>query len=138
MQLTLFLKAGLAAAAGHGDFSLSAGDPKLLTAVGTAEIAVLFIFEDVSAQPQPLENRSGFFHKFSVFLAPLCQITGEHTKQGEQQQKLTQQREQTRIHDGGQEKEDQIGTDQEQVQLVIAIAAIHKTLQCVADHKKPP
>ena len=45
--LTFFLKTGFAASAGDGNLSLAPGNPQLLAAVGTAEIAVLFVLVDV-------------------------------------------------------------------------------------------
>ena len=54
----LLLKGGAAAPAGDGDLTLAPGDPELLAAVGTLEVAVLLVLADGAAQPVPFQERA--------------------------------------------------------------------------------
>ena len=51
---TFFLEAGAAAPAGDGNFPLAPGNPELLAAVGTFEIAVILIPVDGAPHTDPL------------------------------------------------------------------------------------
>ena len=133
----LFLEAGTAASAGNGDLTLTLGHPQLLGAAGTLEIAVLLVPADGLLQAQPLEGRLSLAHEAGILLPALGDVAGEDPEQTPDKDHVAHQLEQSLLGQRGNEGQNKINTDQKKAELVIAISAVHKSLDRVA-HKLPP
>lgn len=75
------LKAGAAAAAGDGDFSLAPGDTQLLAAVGAFEVAVFLVSVCRALKAPPADHGAGHLEKLCVFSPAAGGVAGEGTKQ---------------------------------------------------------
>lgn len=133
---TVFLKAGAAAAAGYGDFSLAPGNAELLSAVGAFEVAVVFVTAHGALQAVPLNDRSGQAHKLGVFLLTGGNIPGKKAKQGDENQRQGKPIQKLKMRQRKEQIEEKVKNNEKQVEGIVAIAAIHKAMDRVADHRR--
>ena len=132
------LKAGAAAAAGDGDFSLAPGNPQLLAAVGAFEVAVFLVPVYRALKAPPTHHRAGHLEKLGIFSPAAGSVAGESTKQEKEKHRQGQPVQDLQPKQSGDQIQDQVQNQQSQVELVGPVAAVHKTLDGVADHRQPP
>ena len=131
-----FLKGRAAVAAGDGDPALASGHPELLAAAGALEVAVLLVPVDSAAEPVPANRWCNQLEKFCVFAAPAGGVAGEHPVQGHRQKQQGDPVQGIQPGNHIDQVKNHIGQDQGDIQLVVPVAAVHKALQCVANHKR--
>ena len=83
---TILLKACAAVSAGNGNPSLSPGNPELLAATGTFEVAVVFVPANGTLKAKPLDHWTCGPHKFCVFFSSGLIIPGKHPEQAPEHQ----------------------------------------------------
>lgn len=132
------LEAGAAAAAGDGDLALTLWHAQPLAAAGAFKIGVFFILSDGPSKVEPGQDRTGHSHESGVFHLSAFDIPGEHPKQGGGHQGKAGPVQNAQSDKEGDQVDQQIEPDQEQVQRVVPVAAIHKSLDRIADHRAPP
>ena len=126
--LCLFVKGYATVAAGDGDLSLPPGDPELLSAVGTPEIAVLLVTVDGALELKPADDRSGQGEKLGVFRPAAGIVPGGDPEKDCRDTQEIEHIEEGEIHKQVQHIEDQGHNGEEEVELIPAIPAIKEPL----------
>ena len=125
---TLLGKARPAASAGDGDLALAPGDAEGLLAVGALEVAVLLVFGHGAAQLEPAVQRGGQLQELGIFGPAAVDLAAHHTDDGDKDAHQTHRGQDTHSGDDGQQPEHEIQDQQEMIQLIAAVAAVHQFL----------
>lgn len=140
-----FLEGTAAVPASDVDFSLILGYTKHLTAVVTAEIAVVLIHHLGTLLTDTVGNRTSFFHKPRIFTAAFIVVTGQHTHELNNQADIrrinanrTQQSHFKNLEQAGKHQQHQARRCKKQVELVTAITPIHQAGKEITNHRNTP
>ena len=117
-----------------GDAPLSPGNPHLLAAVRTFEIAMVPILHSIAPGDPKIPNRGNRLKKFSVFGSASGQIPGQHREENQNKEQVFQKDKEKPVADQLNNPGDEVQYEHKCPQLIDAIAAIHKSHQSLSNH----
>ena len=126
--LTLFLKARPAASAGDGDLARAAGDAEGLLAVGAGEVAVILVLGLGALQLEPAVHGGGQLQELGVLGTTAVDLAAHHTNDGDEDAHQTQRGDQLHPGHDGQQPEYKVQNQQEIIQFIAAVTAVHQFL----------
>ena len=122
--------------AAHADRTAVLVDQRFLSAVGAFKIAVILVPVNGSLKPEPLQHRTGKAHELGVFPSPGGNVSGEKAKQGDKDEHQAGPIERLKSGERKEQIEKEIKNDEGQVQLIVAVAAIHEAMERIANHRR--
>ena len=141
-DLRLFLKDRAAVAAGNGDLALALGHPQRLGAGGAFEIEMVFILRLTAPALEPVDHRPGHLEE-GVILRPAAAVVPAHEPEDQDERQKSGHAAQNGVgsliaDDHFHDPEQPENHKQENVQLIVAITAVHQPAEKIADHKDAP
>ena len=136
----LFLKDCAAVAAGDGDFALAPGHPQHLGAGGALEVEMILVLGLTAPTLEPVDHRPGHLQK-GVVLRPAAAVVPAHDPEEQNERQKGGYAAEDRVSrlvadDHFRDPEQPENHKQENVQLIVAIAAVHQPTEKITDHKK--